>query len=178
MKRSIAVATLTGLLVVATACGSGNGAIPGFGPATTQADVSGAAGAPDDTTVDMSDISIPGGLPGGVPGLSGDCASLYQSFISAMSNVGSAAPDSMQSVANAFASLESKVPDELKDDVTTLADAYGQMADVVQQYGGDYAKMAADPAAAAKLAVMDSDKVTAANDAISNYFDQTCGIGS
>ena len=178
MKRSVAIVALSGLLVIASACGSSGSTLPGLGPAPTDRaaapDAPASAGAPDDTNADLSNISI----PGGVPGLSGDCATLYQSFASAMGNIGSSAPDSMQNVADAFASLESKVPSELEDDVQTLADAYGQMAEVMKQYGGDYAKMAADPAAAAKLTFLDSDTVTAANQAISNYFDQTCGTSS
>ncbi|MGD9998830.1 MAG: hypothetical protein AB7L17_07030 [Ilumatobacteraceae bacterium] len=122
----------------------------------------------DDVTIpDMSDISIPDNVP-----ITEECRDLYQRFISAMSGVTTG--QGLDGFEEAFDALGDTLPSELQDDAQIVSDAYGQMAEVLDEHGGDLAAAMADPATQEKLAAIGTPEVTAALDAIGEYFDETC----
>lgn len=163
----IARRLVAGLLLVAgpaslvTACGGDDNKVTDAISATDDTVPAGA------TMPDLGDITLPENLP-----VSGECAELYQRFITALGSAGTG--QSFDGLEEAFSSLSDSVPDDLKDDVETVADAYGQMAAVIADAGGDIGKAMADPANQAKIAAIGTPEVEAASDAISAYFEETC----
>jgi hypothetical protein len=178
-SRRLARRLVAGLLIVAgpagiiTACGSSDdasnvttaAASPAASPVATPATDAGSDAASDDTDLDLSDLTVPDNV-------SGECADLYQHFIEALSKAGSG--EDFAGLQAAIASLSDSVPDDLKDDVAVLSDAYGKMADLVAANGGDIATAMANADVQAQLQAIGTEKVTAAGDAISDYFDTTC----
>jgi len=66
-----------------------------------------------------------------------DCRSLVAAFVAVGSAFSSAAggSDELADQAEAFAQFADDVPEEIRADVQTLADAYGQYVDVIQDAG-------------------------------------------
>jgi hypothetical protein len=116
--------------------------------------------------VDLDDVELPDNLP-----ISDECTAVYQQFVLAMSG---ASGGTYEGLETAMASLSESVPDDLDDDVQILSAAYGQMADLLAEYDGDIAAAMADPANQAQMAAIGSPEVSAASDAIGEYFEETC----
>lgn len=192
MKRSLTIAALSGLLFVAAGCGSDDDAGSAADETTaTAAEADSAEGAGSDATdaaapeataaddveatsdtrpeisIDLSDISLP-------EGLSAECTAYATAIMGAMAGIGTGAEVDADAIAEAFGKLESLVPDDLKDDVATMAEAWGPFAELLNKFDGDIAAMMADPEAMAALGAMDTPEVTAADDALSAYFDEVC----
>lgn len=182
MKRSLTIAALSGLLLIAAGCGSDDdsGSAAEATDATEEAATDASEAATDATvadegtddtrpeiSIDLGDISVP-------EGLSAECTAYATAIIGAMGGIGGNGELDPDGIESAFGELEGLVPDDLKDDVAIVAGAWGPFAEILQEFDGDIAKMMADPDAAAALAAMDTPEVTAASDALSAYFDEAC----
>ncbi len=170
MTRSIALASLAGLLLLTTGCGSDKQSSPAPKPAvaaaTTQAEtVETAAG----DTVERSELTVPA-----IAGVSDECMAMYNTFISALGGLGKGDTTDFSGLPAALRTLEGSLPSELHGTAETLANAYEVLATVLAKYGGDFAKAMSDPAAQADLAVLNSPEVQKANDDLSAYFDTAC----
>lgn len=171
----LALLAPTGLLA---ACGSDDEASSSL---DSTADVTDAADAGDtadtvlgseSTAIDLEDVTIPDiSIPEGA-GLSEECAQVYQQFITALGSASSG--QDFDGLTNAIGSLESVVPDDLKDDVEILSQAYSELASVIAEFDGDFAAAMADPDTQAKMTAIGTPEVTAAGDAISAYFGEAC----
>jgi hypothetical protein len=165
---------IAGALVFA-ACGGDDGAddSSGGGSAST---VEG-----DGTAGESTDDSKP---------MTGDANSDFCKFAREFDEQGDAIGDELSSfdssgddLRKAFESFDDSIdqlvrlaPSEIKGDVETVAAAFGEFIDVLADY--DYSIMAAatDPEAAERLEVLDSAEVQAANERISAYLEDVCGI--
>ena len=110
-------------------------------------------------------------LPDSIPGVSGDCRELYNKFIGAMGSVGTGTPEDLGEV---FGALEDAVPEELKDEAATLAEAFGKYSEVLAKYDNDLTKAMTDPEAMQALEAISTDEVNEASTVIGDYFDDTC----
>lgn len=127
----------------------------------------------ESTAIDLEDITIPADLsiPAGA-GLSEECAEVYQKFIVALGSASSG--QDFEGLTDAIGSLDAVVPDDLKDDVATLSQAYSELAVVIAEFDGDFAAAMADPATQERMTAIGTPEVTAAGDAISAYFGEAC----
>src|SRR4051794_20125738 len=128
---------------------------------------SGSGSGSDSGSSDTTDMSIPDlhdleDLAGGsIPdfGDLGDCMQQATAYASlAMSALGG--DDSGKSAENALKEMKSSLPDDLKDDIEVLADAYKKVAKDGFIKGGE---------------AMDTPEFQKADDPISAYFEETCG---
>ena len=126
-------------------------------------------------TGNSSSSSVPGAVPL-VPGLSAECQAIYQA-IGGAAQAAAGGSDSQQAKA-IFASLVGAVPNELKADARTFADAYGTYLDILVKYKGDTSKAMADPAVVAALAKLSSADVRKASEHLTTYMDASCHTGS
>ncbi len=81
-----------------------------------------------------------------------------------------------EDVASKIGAMVSAAPAEIKKDAQVLQTGLGTFNDVLKSVDYDIAKLAADPEAAAKLAVFDSPEFNAASDNLDKYLSDTCGI--
>jgi len=117
----------------------------------------------DSTTVDLGNIP------------SGDCAAIAMQWSQAVGGaMGGGSGASADDYDEIFEALGDTVPSELRGDVAVLADAYGQMARILEEAGGDFMALADDPAAMAVLEGLDTPEMQAAGDRLSAYFDEAC----
>lgn len=178
MKRqSLALGFAATALLALSACSSDS---PTSTPATdgvestagdTTGDTTGDTATGDTTTGDTA-----GGndtLPG-LGGLTEECKQLYTKFTSAMGALGTGSSADLGAI---WDELGTVLPDELKDDAAVLADAFGKLSDILQQYDGDITKAMADPEAVAAIEAVGSPEVTAASESITSYFEETCPTG-
>ena len=191
MKRSIAVAALSGLLLVTAACGSDEDSSSATeAPAETEAPEaasedgeSGDTEAPEATEAatdvsmpDLSDITIPDlsdiSLPAGLPPECEAYATAYLGIFAAVFGGGEVDIDASD---EAFGDLRDQVPDELKDDVDVLAASMQPILDVLAEYDFDFTKIMSDPEAAAKLEAMNTPEVTEAQTNLETYLEGICG---
>jgi hypothetical protein len=122
----------------------------------------------DDVTIpDLDDVTIPQNVP-----ISEECRELYQKFISAMSGVTTG--QSIEGLSESFDALTEALPDDLDDEAAIVSDAYGQMAELLEEYDGNLGAAMADPANQQQLAAIGTPEVSAAIDAIGDYFSDTC----
>jgi hypothetical protein len=87
----------------------------------------------DDTTTDETETGASGGLP------SGDCINAVSAFAAltqAVATAGSSAGDASDS-ARAFQEFAAEAPDEIKDDIQVLGDAYAEYIAVLSGLGLD-----------------------------------------
>lgn len=163
MIRRLATAGIAAAAVLSlVACSSDNkSSIPIPTTAPASGDTSGGA------------VTIPSGatLPN-VPGVSKECME-FANAMSAAAIAFSGQGDTAQAKA-ALQALQNAVPDDLKDDAATFANAYSTFLDIMAKYNGDYQKAMTDPQAAAALQALDSDAVKQAADNITNYVDSVC----
>lgn len=194
MKRTIALAAVSGLLLVtAAACGSdeesstateaeaaesaaedtaapaatdtGEGATDATEAATEATDAGGSESPV--ASIDLTDLSLP-------EGLSGECMAYAQAVAVAFGGLTTGAPVDSDQVAESFDTLEGMVPDDLKDDIQVIAGVWGEFAAMLADFDGDLAKAMADPDVMAAMQQMSTPEVTAASDAISAYFEEVC----
>ncbi len=175
-KRSLVLSLIaTGSLLFA-ACGGDDTSADTAGADTTAADGSADAttAAPDDTSA--SDISIDEGKLGDIVG--DDCAQVAAVMASVYGSAAGVAGDSTKELEAALDSMKSKVPDDLKDDLAVVSEAWSGYLAVLAKYGNDMTKLitaaASDPELQAQMAKMSTPEVEAASDNLSKYFDETC----
>jgi hypothetical protein len=123
------------------------------------------SGSSDDTLPDLSDLTIPEDLSDmSIPDMSdfgdlGDCMTQATAYASiALSALGG--DNSGVSAENALAEMKSSLPDDLKDDIEVVANAYRTVAEEGFIEGGE---------------AMDTPEFEEADAAISKYFEDTCG---
>ena len=75
----------------------------------------------------------------------------------------------------AIEQLEDEAPDEIEDDVKTVADAFRESDDLLKKYDYDFSKV---PEAEAENVSINSAEVTAASNRVESYFEKTCKIDS
>ncbi|CAN5488630.1 hypothetical protein BH10ACT2_BH10ACT2_12920 [soil metagenome] len=143
--------------------------------ALTAATLVGVAACSSDTSKtsiqDLStvDVTLPSGatLPAGLPG-SDECKAVYVQFITAITSA--YVPGSNVDFASVFGDVSSKVPADLQDDLTILAAAYQNYGQVLSASGGD----SSTPEVQAAVAAIQTPEVSAAGQAVTSYFDETC----
>ena len=76
--------------------------------------------------------------------------------------------------------VQAKAPDEIKDDVATVAKNFQDVRAIFAQYDFDIAKLTsaatADPALTDKLQALNSDEFNAASQRVNTYLQEKCGI--
>ena len=170
MNRSIALASLAGLLTLTAGCGDDTKSSPAPAKAAdTTAGTGGANAGDTGATIDLGDLSIPPGVS-----ISSDCMAMYTTFISALGGLGSGDTTDFSGLPDALRALERSLAPEMQSAAETLAKAYEVLASVLARYDGDFAKAMTDPAAQADLAILNSPEVEQANNDISAFFDTTC----
>ena len=121
-----------------------------------------------------TEISIPANvtLPPGIsiPGASSNCLAIITAFGTALSGDSAA----LSGLPDALAKLEGSVPDNLKADFKTVADAYTKLSAIYTKYGNDYAKAATDPEF---LTLFSDPKFATAESNVSTYLSTQCGEG-
>jgi len=124
---------------------------------------------PSDLTIpDISlptDISFPANI-------SDDCKNFYLGIASAMSGGDKKTFDNL---AKAMNNLKDSVPDDLRDDMDVVSQAYTKLAAIYAKYNYDLSKAATDP----DLQKFFSDpKFSQSSDNISNWLESECGSGN
>lgn len=180
MNRRLTNRMIAGLLLIAapagvlTACGGSDDASDATSAPAAEGATDDAVTVPEitvaddtetDSTDDFSDLTVP-------PGATGECADIAQEVVDALQQAGS--DENFAGLQAAIGSLRDVVPDDLKDDVDVLTDAYGQLADLVAQNGGDVEAALADPDLQAQFEAIGTEEVTNASDALDAYFSEVC----
>jgi hypothetical protein len=115
-------------------------------------------------------------------GSSGDLCSyakdLEQSLGSdAFDNMDKATFDQIQEIVG---NVKDKAPEEIKDDVNTVAEGFASVQKIFAKYDYDLTKLtaaaAADPDLTKQLQAAGGEDFTAASDRVSTYLEDTCGI--
>ncbi len=120
----------------------------------------------DLSTVDVT-LPTSATLPAGLPG-SDECKAVYVQFITAMTSA--YVPASNADFAAVFGDLSAKVPAELQDDMAVLTAAFAQYGQILAAHNNDRET----PEVQAAIAALQSPEVSAAGQAVTSYFDQTC----
>jgi hypothetical protein len=76
--------------------------------------------------------------------------------------------------------VQAKAPDEIKDDVATVAENFQDVRAIFAKYDFDIAKLTsaatADPSLTEKLQSLNSDEFNAASQRVNTYLQEKCGI--
>ncbi len=178
MRRHRVLALVLAAALMLGACGGDDAA----GPETTTAnaettaapdidtDSTAVAGTDDGGTTDTTPVDL-----GNIP--AGDCAAMAMQWSQAMGGaMGGVTPSELDYDA-IFDALDGTVPSELRGDVAVLADAYRQVARVMEEAGGDFMALANDPEALAVLESLDTPEMQAAGERVGTYFEDLCPEG-
>jgi hypothetical protein len=157
---------VSGLLAVA-ACGGDDDSAD----TTATEQTADATTAPGDsaTTVAGSDATTSGDI-------AADCRELAEEFANALGGAANPTADP-EEIAGAFSRLAENVPADLRDDVELVGDALGTYAEVYAKVADDPTKAATDPDVLAALQELATPEYTAATQAVSTYFTETCQPG-
>jgi len=125
----------------------------------------------DKTTIDdlsTIDVSLPPSatLPVGLPG-SEECQAVYVQFITAMTSAYTPGDHDFSTV---FGDLGAKVPADLQDDMAILTTAFQQYGQILATHNND----SSTPEVQAAIAALQTPEVSAAGQAVTSYFEQTC----
>ena len=110
-----------------------------------------------------------------------DCRSLVAAFLGVSQAFAAAAGGSneeLQEQADAFAEFADDVPDEIRADVETLAAAYGDYIQVIQDAGlqpGEIPSAEQAQELSAALEAVGTDDVTAASERLGTWTTENCG---
>lgn len=132
---------------------------------------------PDITIPDISipDISIPDiSLPSDLSlpaNLSSDCVAVAVQFAALYTQV--FVPGAGGDLDKVFGDIEAKIPEDLRDDLEVMAAAFSEYAKVVKEHNNDMT----NPEVQAAAEALDSPEVSAANDNLQAYFEETCPSG-
>ncbi len=161
MKRPIlALGLAATALLTFSACGSDSST---SSPSKAGADTTTAA-ASGDTMVGGGDITIPN-----IGNLTEECKAIALSFSKAMAQAFVPNGQSLD-LEKVFGDVQSKVPDDLKDDVAVISAAVSSLAKVMQENGNDMTSGAVQQA----IRDLGTPDVEAASNNIQAYFDKTC----
>jgi hypothetical protein len=162
MKKVLLVLFATLTLLVAGACGD-----------DSDSDNGSDAVASDEAKTDTSSGSDAKGSGGG------EFCELARKFDEEFDDAGTGEGDDQAAVfkdlRNAIEQLEDKAPDDIEDDVTTVADAFRQSDDILKKYDYDFTKI---PEAEASKISLQNPKVVEASNNVESYFEKKCGIDS
>lgn len=128
----------------------------------------------EDTTTDVTDTDASGALP------SGECLELVNAAAALGQAFAAGASTDLDESSEQFAEFAEQVPEEIRDDVRILADAYAEYADAI----GDIGIEAGQTPTAEQitefqqaLATIDQASVTAASARIEAWADANCPSG-
>ena len=65
-------------------------------------------------------------------------------------------------------------PDEIKDDLTTVSEAFQKMGELIKDNGGDITKAMSDPDVQAEFEALDTPELEAASDRLDTWFTENC----
>ena len=185
MRRLLAAAALAALTLGTAACGDDDEASSLTRPDTTEepdaeesdtTDAPDGAEAPESTQDDATDdTEAPettdegdeGGLP--VGDLSEECR-LLKSQIEEQFDADSSFAD----FADAFEEVKSITPDDIDDDLDVLRDAYDDLAQIIEDNGGDLAEAMTDPEVVEKMEGLNSAEVQEASENVEEFFEEAC----
>lgn len=114
-------------------------------------------------------------------GFDGGCQAAVAAMASVAAGAGAAltgGSDLEDSLAT-FKEFADKAPEEIKDEMNTLADAYGEFVAVLAD--SDYDPASGEDPPSEVMAALESiatEDVSAAGDKVSAYFEDNCGVGS
>ena len=162
MKRLIIATLAVASLVGVAACGSDNDSkLTDVGNATDD------SAADDNGNGDNGNGSVPV-----LPGVPEQCQAIMQAIGGA--GAAMAGQSDIEQAKAVFASLETVVPDDLKDDARIFAEAYGAYIELLAQFEGDASQAMTNPDVVAALSALSSPEVAAAAGNLSAYMDATC----
>ena len=101
-----------------------------------------------------------------------ECQAIALEFASLVSKLFSPTGEEID-VDGVFGNLDSKVPEELRDDLQIVAAAYGEYVNVLKANNNDFTNAAVQEAAQS----LTTPEVQAANENLNAYFDATCPQG-
>lgn len=122
--------------------------------------------------VSISEVTLPDGvtIPDAPAGLGEECQDYYRLFASAFTGGGTGLDD----IDGAIDELETRVPDDLKEDVTILGDALRDLAELSTKYEGNPGALYADPDA---QALFSDPAVTNATSNVNEWLENECVDG-
>jgi hypothetical protein len=170
------VVLLVGLSLVAAGCGGGDD-----DDAASSDDAEAAAtseDSDDDSGADASDDVAAAALF-----TSTDCVRAVQAFSAAVSAVGLAMSGQTEEIEKTTREMDEfakKAPREIRDEIETLRDAYGEYAQVIEDSGWDPAKGETPPQSVIDAlneasAALESDEVRGAQERLDAWFASECG---
>jgi hypothetical protein len=163
--RSLLAVLMVGVLSFSfTACGDDDGGTPlTAGNDDSSGDSSDDLDLPDSEELD--DLADMAGV---------DEVCLGAAYLAAAAFGGAAGGEDAEELQAYFEEARDQVPDEIKDDFDKVAEAMQAYGALLEEYEGDFTKLATDPDAQDVLSQFDSDEFTEASDNVSAWFDENC----
>ena len=161
------------LALVAAGCGGGDDDSSASDTTTVEENT--------DTTTDETTTDDTTGTSGDFDFADEDCRSLiaaYASVSEALAAAAGASNEDVEAQAEAFSQFADDVPEEIRADVQTLADAYGQYIDVIQEAGlqpGEIPTAEQAQELQAALQTVGTEDVTAASERLTAWTTENCG---
>ena len=192
MRRLCAAAAIAALTLLAASCGDDDKATTSTGGTVAAApddvtedddedtestegdDAAEVTSAPDDTEVDSetedTDADSGDSDDSGDSGdLSGDCLAIKESIENRFTS-----DADFGEIADAIDDVKQFTPDDIDDDVEVLSGVYQEMADVIDEYGGNLTEAMSNPEVMEKLESMNSPEVEEASGNVQAYFEERC----
>jgi hypothetical protein len=163
------------LALVAAGCGGGDDDTSASDTTTIEENTS--AETTDGTTTDDTDTSAAGEFDFADE----DCRSLLTAYLGISQAFGAAAGgsnDELEEQAETFAEFADDVPEEIRTDVQTLADAYGEYVRVIQDAGlepGEIPSAEQAQELQEALQAVGTEDVTAASERLGAWTTENCG---
>jgi hypothetical protein len=160
------------LALVAAGCGGGDDDSSASDTTTVEENT--------DTTTDETTTDDTTGTSGDFDFADEDCRSLiaaYASVSQALAAAAGASAEDLEAQAEAFSQFADDVPEEIRADVQTLADAYGQYFDVIQEAGlqpGEIPTAEQAQELQAALQTVGTEDVTAASERLTAWTTENC----
>jgi hypothetical protein len=160
------------LALVAAGCGGGDDDSSASDTTTVEENT--------DTTTDETTTDDTTGTSGDFDFADEDCRSLiaaYASVTQALAAAAGASAEDLEAQAEAFSQFADDVPEEIRADVQTLADAYGQYFDVIQEAGlqpGEIPTAEQAQELQAALQTVGTEDVTAASERLTAWTTENC----
>lgn len=182
--RRLLVVLGVGLLLVGGGCGGGDDDSKSTDDAKAASSDSKTSDDEDATTTTEDDSESDGDTSGSgamAAFTANDCMQAVQAISAAYSSVGLAMAgqtDGIEKTQKEFDDLAKKAPDELRDDLDTLRDAYAEFGRILRESGwkpdGKMPPKEVVDALEEASNKLDSDEVKAANEHVQSWFDDQC----
>jgi hypothetical protein len=161
------------LALVAAGCGGGDDDSSASDTTTVEENT--------DTTTDETTTDDTTGTSGDFDFADEDCRSLLTAYLGISQAFGAAAGgsnDELEEQAETFAEFADDVPEEIRTDVQTLADAYGEYVRVIQDAGlepGEIPSAEQAQELQEALQAVGTEDVTAASERLGAWTTENCG---